>query len=136
MIWRHAFRNIRVQLVTIVALAYGGLLEGAVLIETVFAWPGFGQYLTNNMLLGDMNAVMACVLIVGVIFIAPQPALRPALPGLRPEDTLMTAVQPPMPAAPVDCRAGRARRQACCSGSATALRRLAAQPARRPSGSW
>jgi peptide/nickel transport system permease protein len=69
-IWRHAFGNIRVQLVTIIALAYGGLLEGAVLIETVFAWPGFGQYLTNNLVIGDMNAVMTCVLIVGVIFIA------------------------------------------------------------------
>jgi len=42
-----------VQLVTIVALAYVGLLEGAVLIETVFSWPGFGQYMTNNMLTGD-----------------------------------------------------------------------------------
>ncbi|WP_163272095.1 ABC transporter permease [Chelativorans alearense] len=69
-IWRHAFGNIRVQLVTIVALAYGSLLEGAVLIETVFAWPGFGQYLTNNLIIGDMNAVMTCVLIVGIIFIA------------------------------------------------------------------
>ncbi len=69
-IWRHAFINIRVQLVTIVALAYGSLLEGAVLIETVFAWPGFGQYLTSNLIIGDMNAVMTCVLIVGVIFIA------------------------------------------------------------------
>lgn len=68
-IWLHAFGNIRVQLVTIVALAYGSLLEGAVLIETVFAWPGFGQYLTNNLIIGDMNAVMTCVLIVGVIFI-------------------------------------------------------------------
>ncbi len=68
-IWRHAFTNIRVQLVTIIALAYGSLLEGAVLIETVFAWPGFGQYLTSNLIIGDMNAVMTCVLIVGVIFI-------------------------------------------------------------------
>ncbi|CDZ64970.1 Dipeptide transport system permease protein DppB (TC 3.A.1.5.2), partial CDS, partial [Neorhizobium galegae bv. orientalis] len=69
-IWHHAFANIRVQLVTIVALAYGSLLEGAVLIETVFSWPGFGQYITNNMLIGDMNAVMTCVLLVGIIFIA------------------------------------------------------------------
>ncbi|WP_374213274.1 ABC transporter permease [Psychromarinibacter sediminicola] len=68
-IWRHAFGNIRVQLVTIVALAYGSLLEGAVLIETVFAWPGFGQYLTSNLIIGDMNAVMTCVLVVGLIFI-------------------------------------------------------------------
>ncbi|APW38921.1 ABC transporter permease [Rhodoferax koreense] len=68
-VWGHAFRNILVQLLTIIALAYGGLLEGAVLIETVFAWPGFGQYLTSSLLLGDMNAVMGCVLVVGVIFI-------------------------------------------------------------------
>ena len=67
---RHAFRNILVQLVTVVALAYAFLLEGAVLTETVFAWPGFGRYLTAGLLAGDMNAVLACVLIVGVIFIA------------------------------------------------------------------
>ena len=68
-IWGHAFRNIRVQLLTVVALTYGSMLEGALLIETIFAWPGFGQYLTNNLLLGDMNAIMVCVLLVGVIFI-------------------------------------------------------------------
>ena len=67
-IWNHAFRNILVQLLTVVALAYGALLEGAVLIETVFSWPGFGSYLTGSLLLGDMNAVMGCVLLVGVIF--------------------------------------------------------------------
>uniref|UniRef100_UPI00157B8D9C ABC transporter permease n=1 Tax=Enterobacter hormaechei TaxID=158836 RepID=UPI00157B8D9C len=68
-IWNHAFRNILVQLLTVVALAYGSLLEGAVLIETVFSWPGFGSYLTGSLLLGDMNAVMGCVLLVGVIFV-------------------------------------------------------------------
>lgn len=68
-VWGHAFRNIRVQLLTVIALTYGSMLEGAVLIETIFSWPGFGQYLTNNLLLGDMNAIMVCVLLVGVIFI-------------------------------------------------------------------
>ncbi|MGP9643345.1 MULTISPECIES: ABC transporter permease [unclassified Halomonas] len=68
-IWKHAFKNILVQLLTIVALAYGGLLEGAVLIETVFAWPGFGQYLTDSLLMGDMNAVMASVLFIGLVFV-------------------------------------------------------------------
>ncbi len=63
------FGNILVQLLTVVALAYGALLEGAVLIETVFSWPGFGSYLTGSLLLGDMNAVMGCVLLVGVIFV-------------------------------------------------------------------
>ena len=67
-IWRHVFINIRVPLITVVALSYGGLLEGAVLIENVFAWPGFGQYFTNALLNGDMNAVLACTLLVGMIF--------------------------------------------------------------------
>lgn len=66
---RHALPNILVQLVTVIALAYAFLLEGAVLTETVFAWPGFGRYLTSGLLAGDMNAVLACVLIVGVIFV-------------------------------------------------------------------
>ena len=66
---KHAFRNIAVQLLTIVALAYAILLEGAVVTETVFAWPGFGRYLVAGLLAGDMNAVLACVLIVGIIFV-------------------------------------------------------------------
>jgi peptide/nickel transport system permease protein len=69
-VWGHAFRNIRVQLLTIVALAYGGLLEGAVLTETVFGWPGFGSYLTSSLLLGDMNAVMGSVLVIGLLFVS------------------------------------------------------------------
>jgi peptide/nickel transport system permease protein len=69
-IWRHAFRNILVPLITVIALAYAFLLEGAVLTETVFAWPGFGRYLTSGLLAGDMNAVLACVLIIGSIFVA------------------------------------------------------------------
>jgi peptide/nickel transport system permease protein len=67
---RHALRNILVQLITVIALAYAFLLEGAVLTETVFAWPGFGRYLTSALLAGDMNATLACVLIIGVIFVS------------------------------------------------------------------
>lgn len=69
-VWVHAFRNIAVQVVTVVALAYAFLLEGAVLTETVFAWPGFGRYLTNALLVGDMNAVVGCTLLIGVIFVS------------------------------------------------------------------
>ncbi|MBW6424280.1 ABC transporter permease [Rhizobium sp. XQZ8] len=68
-IWRHAFRNIRVQLLTIMALTFGGLLEGAVLIETVFAWPGLGQYLTRGLQMNDMNVVMGAVLTIGIVFL-------------------------------------------------------------------
>lgn len=69
-VWRHAFRNIRVQLLIIVALAYCGLLDGTVLIETVFAWPGLGQYLTSALFFADMNAVLGSVLLIGIISIA------------------------------------------------------------------
>lgn len=68
-VWVHAFRNIAVQVVTVVALSYAFLLEGAVLIETVFAWPGFGRYLTNALLAGDMNAVVGCTLLIGLVFV-------------------------------------------------------------------
>ena len=69
-IWTHAFPNVAVPLITVLALSYGLLLEGAVLTETVFAWPGLGQYLTNALLIGDMNAVLACTLLIGIIFIS------------------------------------------------------------------
>jgi peptide/nickel transport system permease protein len=68
-VWRHAFRNIRVQLLTIIALTFGGLLDGAVLIETVFAWPGLGQYLTRGIQMNDINVVMGSVLVIGLVFL-------------------------------------------------------------------
>jgi len=68
-VWFHAFRNVGVQVITVVALSYAFLLEGAVLTETVFAWPGFGRYLTNALLAGDMNAVVGCTLIIGILFV-------------------------------------------------------------------
>lgn len=69
-IWRHALRNAAVPLVTVIALSYAGLLEGSVLTETVFAWPGLGQYITNSLQNADMNAVLGGTLVVGSIFIA------------------------------------------------------------------
>lgn len=69
-IWKHAFGNIAVRLITILALAYAGLLEGAVITETVFSWPGLGQYLTISLLNADMNAVLGATLVVGVTYLA------------------------------------------------------------------
>jgi peptide/nickel transport system permease protein len=69
-IWRHAFRPIRVQLITVIGLSYAGLLEGSVMIETVFSWPGIGNYLTNALLNADMNAVLGATLVIGAVFIA------------------------------------------------------------------
>lgn len=69
-IWKHAFGNITVRLITILALAYAGLLEGAVVTETVFSWPGLGQYLTISLLNADMNAVLGATLVVGITYLA------------------------------------------------------------------
>ncbi|MFI4983018.1 MAG: ABC transporter permease, partial [Nevskiales bacterium] len=69
-IWRHAFGNIAVRLVTVLALTYAGLLEGAVVTETVFSWPGLGQYLTVSLLNADMNAVLGATLVVGMTYVA------------------------------------------------------------------
>ena len=68
-IWRHAFRNVLVQLITIIGLTYASLLEGSVLTETVFAWPGIGQYITQSLFNADMNAVIGGTVIVGVCFV-------------------------------------------------------------------
>jgi len=69
-VWRHAFGNILVRLVTVVVLTYAGLLEGAVLTETIFSWPGLGQYLTGSLLNADMNAVLGATLVVGLAYVA------------------------------------------------------------------
>lgn len=68
-IWRHALRNAMVPLVTVIALSYASLLEGSVLTETVFAWPGLGLYITNSLQNADMNAVLGGTVAVGSIFI-------------------------------------------------------------------
>jgi len=68
-IWRHAFKNIRVQLITVIALSYANLLEGSVLTEIIFSWPGIGQYITTALLSADMNAVLGGTVVVGLVFV-------------------------------------------------------------------
>jgi peptide/nickel transport system permease protein len=68
-IWRHALRNAAVPLVTVIALSYANLLEGSVLTETIFAWPGLGQYITNSLQNADMNAVLGGTLVIGATFV-------------------------------------------------------------------
>lgn len=68
-IWKHAFPTVAVQLVTVLALTYAGLLEGAVVTETVFSWPGLGQYLTVSLMNADMNPVVGATLLIGVIYV-------------------------------------------------------------------
>ena len=68
-IWGHVFKNIRVQLITVIALSYAGLLEGSVLTEIIFSWPGIGSYITTALLSADMNAVIGGTVVVGLVFV-------------------------------------------------------------------
>ncbi|AJD51686.1 peptide/nickel transport system permease protein [Thalassospira xiamenensis M-5 = DSM 17429] len=68
-IWHHALGNVMVPLVTVIALSYANLLEGSVLTEIIFAWPGLGLYITNSLLNADMNAVLGGTVVVGAVFI-------------------------------------------------------------------
>jgi peptide/nickel transport system permease protein len=69
-IWRHALGNIMVPLITVIALSYASLLEGTILTETVFAWPGVGLYITSSLFNADMNAVLGGTILIGTVFIA------------------------------------------------------------------
>ncbi|MBI9091370.1 MAG: ABC transporter permease [Desulfobacterium sp.] len=69
-IWGHALGNCAIPLITVIALSFGTLLEGSVLTETVFSWPGLGLYLTRSLLNADMNAVLGSTLVVGTIFLS------------------------------------------------------------------
>ncbi len=68
-IWRHALGNVMIPLITVIVLSYANLLEGSVLTETIFAWPGLGQYITVALLSADMNAVLGGTVVVGLIFV-------------------------------------------------------------------
>ena len=68
-IWRHALGNVMIPLITVIALSYANLLEGSVLTETIFAWPGLGLYITTALLSADMNAVLGGTVVVGLIFV-------------------------------------------------------------------
>jgi peptide/nickel transport system permease protein/oligopeptide transport system permease protein len=68
-IYRHALKNALIPIVTISGVQFGMLLSGAVLVETVFAWPGMGRLLVDSILARDYPMVQGCVLIFGLLFI-------------------------------------------------------------------
>lgn len=66
---RHALRNAFIPVVTVVGLELGGLLGGAVVTETVFAWPGVGKLAADAILARDYQVVQGVVLLLAVVFI-------------------------------------------------------------------
>ncbi|HEY8446723.1 MAG TPA: ABC transporter permease [Thermomicrobiales bacterium] len=69
-VWRHAYRNALIPVITVIGLEFGALLGGAVVTETVFAWPGIGRRSVEAILQRDYQVVQGIVLLLGVIFVA------------------------------------------------------------------
>lgn len=67
-LYKHAVRNALIPVVTVIGITYGSLLEGAVLTETIFAWPGLGRYATQAFLSLDYNAVMGATLLIALVY--------------------------------------------------------------------
>lgn len=65
----HIFPNVLGTLITVLALSYATLLEGSVLTETVFAWPGVGRYLTTALFSSDVPAILGSTLLIGGCFV-------------------------------------------------------------------
>ena len=65
---RHALRNALVPTVTVIGLTYGLLLEGSVLTETIFSWPGLGRYMANAFLTLDLNTIVGGTMFVALTF--------------------------------------------------------------------
>ncbi len=68
-IYRHALRNALIPTVTVIGLAFGGLITGAVLTETIFQWKGLGSWAVGAILSADMAAINGFTLIVALIFV-------------------------------------------------------------------
>jgi peptide/nickel transport system permease protein len=65
---RHALRNALIPTVTVLGLAYGGLLSGAVMTETIFAWPGLGRYAFQSAITNDFPAIMGVTFVIGLMY--------------------------------------------------------------------
>jgi len=69
-IFKHAFRNALLPVVTMIGLLVGYLLSGSVMVETVFTWPGIGRYAARAISSADYNAVMGVTLVISIIYLA------------------------------------------------------------------
>lgn len=68
-IWRHAFKNALLPVITIIGLQFGTLLGGAILTETIFSWPGIGSWIYEGILNRDYPVVQGGVIFVALVFV-------------------------------------------------------------------
>ena len=78
---RHAFRNSLIPIVTVLGLQVGAVLTGAVITETIFAWPGVGRLLIQSITFRDYPLVQGCILLIAVAYVGDEP---PDGRGVRP----------------------------------------------------
>lgn len=67
---KHAFRNSLIPIVTVLGLQFGAVLTGAVITETIFAWPGVGRLLIQSISARDYPAVQGCILLIAVTYVS------------------------------------------------------------------
>ncbi len=67
-IFKHAFRNASIPVLTMIGISFGYLLEGSVLTETVFGYPGLGRYAIHSFLSLDLNAVIGSVTLIAICY--------------------------------------------------------------------
>ena len=70
LVWIYVLRNSVVATVTQVGLLFGGLIAGAVVVESIFDWPGIGDYTVQAILTADYKVILAVTLVIGVIYFA------------------------------------------------------------------
>ncbi|MFP4199959.1 MAG: ABC transporter permease [Clostridia bacterium] len=68
-VYKHALKNAMIPVITVVGGQVGRLLSGAVLTETVFAWPGLGRLLVDSILTRDLPTVQGCLIVIAVTFV-------------------------------------------------------------------
>ena len=67
---RHARRNALIPTVTVIGLTFGFLLQGTVVVEIIFRWPGLGRWMADAVLRGDQATIMAYVMFTSVLFLS------------------------------------------------------------------
>ena len=68
-VWKYILRSALIGTLTQIGLIFGTLIANAVVVETVFDWPGLGSYAVGSILQSDYNAIMSFTLFIGVVFI-------------------------------------------------------------------
>ncbi len=68
LLFRHVARNVVVPVITLIGLQFGWMLGGTVLVESIFSWPGLGQYILNSIAALDFNPVIFSTLVLAAAF--------------------------------------------------------------------